>query len=56
MYILLTNNSMVPIYEQLADQVKQNIIDGSLREFLCASMRFAAYSLMPACLTTWMNQ
>ena len=32
MYILLTNNSMVPIYEQLADQVKQEIIDGSLRE------------------------
>ena len=32
MHIILNNSSMVPIYEQLMDQVKNEIISGSLRE------------------------
>lgn len=32
MQILLNNNSMVPIYEQLMDQVKSEIINGTLKE------------------------
>ena len=32
MQILLNNNSMVPIYEQLMDQVKREILSGELRE------------------------
>ena len=32
MHIILNNSSMVPIYEQLMDQVKKEIIDGSLKE------------------------
>lgn len=30
MHIILNNSSMIPIYEQLVDQIKQNIIDGEL--------------------------
>ena len=32
MHIILNNNSMVPIYEQLMDQVKNAIINGELSE------------------------
>ena len=32
MHIILNNSSMVPIYEQLMDQVKNEIISGSLKE------------------------
>ncbi len=32
MHIILNNNSMVPIYEQLMDQIKNEIINGSLKE------------------------
>ncbi|WP_026506805.1 GntR family transcriptional regulator [Butyrivibrio sp. MC2013] len=32
MHIILNNNSMVPIYEQLMDQVKNEIISGELAE------------------------
>lgn len=32
MHIILNNNSMVPIYEQLMDQVKSAIISGELKE------------------------
>lgn len=32
MRIILNNTSMVPIYEQLMDQVKREIINGSLKE------------------------
>ena len=32
MRIILNNSSMVPIYEQLVDQVKRQIISGDLRE------------------------
>ena len=32
MHILLNNSSMVPIYEQLTDQVKREIISGHLKE------------------------
>ena len=30
MHILINHSSMVPIYEQVADQVKKNIISGEL--------------------------
>ena len=32
MHIILNNTSMVPIYEQLMDQIKNEIISGSLTE------------------------
>ena len=32
MHILINHSSMVPIYEQVADQVKENIISGELKE------------------------
>ena len=32
MHIILNNASMVPVYEQLMDQVKNEIITGSLKE------------------------
>lgn len=32
MHIILNNTSMVPIYEQLMDQIKSEIINGSLKE------------------------
>lgn len=32
MHIILNNSSMIPIYEQLVDQIKKQIIDGELLE------------------------
>lgn len=32
MHIIINNSSMVPVYEQLMAQIKQEIIDGSLAE------------------------
>ena len=32
MHIIIKNSSMVPVYEQLMAQIKQEIIDGSLKE------------------------
>ena len=32
MHIILNNSSMIPIYEQLVDQVKNEIISGALKE------------------------
>ena len=32
MKIIINNTSMVPVYEQLMDQIKQEIIDGGLKE------------------------
>ena len=32
MHILINHSSMVPIYEQVADQVKKNIMSGELKE------------------------
>ena len=32
MKIIINNTSMIPVYEQLMDQIKQAIIDGSLKE------------------------
>ncbi|HKM34324.1 MAG TPA: GntR family transcriptional regulator [Lachnospiraceae bacterium] len=32
MHIILSNSSMIPIYEQLMDQIKKEIITGSLGE------------------------
>ncbi|MCR5452718.1 MAG: GntR family transcriptional regulator, partial [Lachnospiraceae bacterium] len=32
MHIILNNSSMVPIYEQLVDQIKNMIISGELKE------------------------
>lgn len=28
--IIINNSSMIPIYEQIVNQVKQNIVDGKL--------------------------
>lgn len=32
MHIILNNSSMIPIYEQLMDQIKNDIISGDLKE------------------------
>ena len=32
MHILLNNSSMIPIYEQIVDQVKNQIIGGAISE------------------------
>ena len=32
MKIILNNSSMIPIYQQLIDQIKNHIIDGTLKE------------------------
>lgn len=29
--IIINNSSMIPIYEQIVNQVKQNIVDGKLK-------------------------
>lgn len=56
MHILLNNSSMVPIYEQLTDQVKQEIINGHLKEneslpsvrTLSAELRISALTVKKA--------
>lgn len=56
MHILLNNSSMVPIYEQLMDQIKREIINGSLREneslpsvrTLSAELRISALTVKKA--------
>ena len=56
MHILLNNGSMVPIYEQLTDQVKQEIINGHLKEneslpsvrALSAELRISALTVKKA--------
>ena len=30
--IIINNSSMITIYEQIVNQVKQNIVDGKLKE------------------------
>lgn len=32
MHIIINNSSMVPIYEQVADQIKKDIVSGNLKE------------------------
>ena len=32
MHIIINNSSMVPIYEQVVDQIKKNIVSGNLKE------------------------
>lgn len=56
MHILLNNSSMVPIYEQLTDQIKREIISGGLREndslpsvrTLSAELRISALTVKKA--------
>ena len=56
MHILLNNSSMVPIYEQLTDQVKREIISGHLKEneslpsvrTLSAELRISALTVKKA--------
>ena len=56
MHILLNNSSMVPIYEQLTDQVKREIISGHLKEneslpsvrALSAELRISALTVKKA--------
>jgi len=56
MHIILNNASMVPIYEQLMDQVKNEIISGSLKEndtlpsvrTLSAELRISALTVKKA--------
>ncbi len=52
MKIILNNNSMVPIYEQLVDQVKNEIINGELSENeVLPSVRSLAGELRISALT-----
>ncbi|MCR5230437.1 MAG: GntR family transcriptional regulator [Solobacterium sp.] len=56
MHIILNNTSMVPIYEQLTDQVKKEIISGELAEnealpsvrALSAELRISALTVKKA--------
>ena len=56
MHIILNNTSMVPIYEQLLDQVKREILNGSLKEneplpsvrALSAELRISALTVKKA--------
>ncbi len=56
MHIILNNNSMTPIYEQLMDQIKNEIINGSLAEnevlpsvrALSAELRISALTVKKA--------
>ena len=52
MHILLNKSSMVPIYEQLMDQIKNEIIDGNLPENeVLPSVRALSASLRISSLT-----
>ena len=52
MHIILNNDSMVPIYEQLVDQVKNEIINGGLAENeVLPSVRSLAGELRISALT-----
>ncbi len=56
MHIILNNNAMTPIYEQLVDQIKNEIISGSLAEnevlpsvrALSAELRISALTVKKA--------
>ena len=56
MHIIINNNSMTPIYEQLMDQIKNEIISGSLAEnevlpsvrALSAELRISALTVKKA--------
>ena len=56
MHIIINNNSMTPIYEQLMDQIKNEIISGSLAEHevlpsvraLSAELRISALTVKKA--------
>ena len=52
MRIMINNNSMIPIYEQLIDQVKDEIITGELKEGdILPSVRTLASELRISALT-----
>ena len=52
MQIILNNASMIPIYEQMVDQIKNQIIDGKLKETeSLPSVRALAASLKISALT-----
>lgn len=56
MHIILNNSSMVPIYEQIMDQIKSEIINGSLKaddplpsvRSLSAELRISALTVKKA--------
>jgi len=52
MQIVLNNNSLIPIYEQLVNQIKNNIITGQLKEYeVLPSVRNLANDLNISALT-----
>lgn len=52
MHIIINNSSMIPVYEQLMDQVKKEIIEGSLKENeVLPSVRAFANELKISALT-----
>lgn len=52
MHIILNNTSMIPIYEQLMEQIKNQIIKGEIREQECLpSVRTLAAELKISALT-----
>ncbi|MGN0438492.1 MAG: GntR family transcriptional regulator [Lachnospiraceae bacterium] len=52
MHIILNNTSMIPIYEQLMEQIKNQIIQGELKEQECLpSVRTLAAELKISALT-----
>lgn len=52
MHIIINNSSMVPIYEQIVDQIKAAIIDGTLeKESMLPSVRGLSNELKISALT-----
>ena len=52
MHLIINNSSMIPIYEQITDQVKRGIVSGSLKENdLLPSVRSLAGELRISSLT-----
>lgn len=52
MHIILNNTSMIPIYEQLMEQIKNQILQGTLKEQECLpSVRTLAAELKISALT-----
>ena len=52
MHVIISNSSMIPVYEQLTSQIKQEIIAGSLAEgAILPSVRMLAAELKISALT-----
>ena len=64
MKIIINNTSMIPVYEQLMDQIKQEIIGGGLKEGdalpsvrnLAGELRISALTVKKAYDKLWQSE